>query len=168
MSPHIAKCPPGEGEARSPPFEKPYSRAWQVRVLASKKKFFWTKSWITPSRVGDLTRTSMLFYRMVLGIWNGICIRKFRNSCSLMVFLCWIPHNGFPTEVPAIVESTGPGVGSVAWGPGSTQSDAASAATALASHASAVRQEAWLASNFIFQLKKYDCPGSSILRPGFL
>lgn len=32
------------------------------RVLASKKKFFWTKSCITPSRVGDLTRTSMFCF----------------------------------------------------------------------------------------------------------
>ena len=78
-----------------------------------------------------------------------------------------ILHDGFSTEALAIIWSTGRGVRKCSlrsWIP----SDAMSSATDLALHASAIKREAWLASNFTFQLKKYDSPRSAIVRPGFL
>lgn len=116
-----------------------------------------------PPVLGDLPRTGMLcFMGCILAYEMRSTLQNSEIGAAWWFSFVKIPHDSFSTEVLAVTWSTGRGVrkcGLQSWIP----SEAMSAATGLASHASAVRGEAWLASNFIFQLK-YDSPRSPIVK----
>lgn len=121
-----------------------------------------------PRPLRKSSRTGMLcFMGCILAYEMRLTLQNLETVAASWFSFVKIPHDGFSTEALAIIRSIGRGVrkcGLRSWIP----SDAMSSAPGLASHASAVKGEAWLASNFIFQLKKYDSPRSAIVRPGFL